>query len=63
MVGRRTALLDNPSLTVRNWYGPNPIRIVLDRNLSLPNDLQIFNGEVPTLVFTEKEHPEEKSVC
>ena len=62
MVGRRTALLDNPSLTVRNWYGPNPIRIVLDRNLSLPNDLQIFNGEVPTLVFTEKEHPEEKSV-
>ena len=62
MVGRRTALLDNPSLTVRNWYGRNPIRIVLDRNLSLPNDLQIFNGEVPTLVFTEKEHPEEKSV-
>ncbi|MEQ2516361.1 MULTISPECIES: bifunctional diaminohydroxyphosphoribosylaminopyrimidine deaminase/5-amino-6-(5-phosphoribosylamino)uracil reductase RibD [Bacteroides] len=62
MVGRRTALLDNPSLTVRNWYGRNPIRIVLDCNLSLPNDLQIFNGEVPTLVFTEKEHPEEKSV-
>lgn len=62
MVGRRTALLDNPSLTVRNWYGRNPIRIVLNRNLSLPNDLQIFNGEVPTLVFTEKEHPEEKSV-
>lgn len=28
MVGRRTALLDNPSLTVRNWYGHNPIRIV-----------------------------------
>ena len=62
MVGRRTVLLDNPSLTVRNWYGRNPIRIVLDCNLSLPNDLQIFNGEVPTLVFTEKEHPEEKSV-
>ena len=27
MVGTRTALLDNPSLTVRNWYGKNPIRI------------------------------------
>lgn len=62
MVGRRTALLDNPSLTVRNWYGRSPIRIVLDRNLSLPNKLQIFNGEVTTLVFTEKEHPEEKNV-
>ena len=54
MVGRRTALLDNPSLTVRNWYGHNPIRVVLDRTLSLPNDLQIFDGNVPTLVFTEK---------
>ena len=35
MVGTRTALLDNPSLTVRNWYGKNPIRIVLDKDLSL----------------------------
>lgn len=59
MVGRRTALLDNPSLTVRNWYGRNPIRIVLDRTLSLPCDLQLFDGNVPTLVFTEREHPEQ----
>jgi diaminohydroxyphosphoribosylaminopyrimidine deaminase/5-amino-6-(5-phosphoribosylamino)uracil reductase len=62
MVGRRTALLDNPSLTVRNWYGRNPIRIVLDRTLSLPKDLQIFDGEIPTLIFTEKEQLEEKNV-
>jgi len=40
MVGRRTALLDNPSLTVRNWYGHNPIRVVLDRTLSLHNPLK-----------------------
>ena len=62
MVGRRTALLDNPSLTVRNWYGRNPIRIILDRTLSLPKDLQIFDGEIPTLIFTEKERPEKKNV-
>ena len=62
MVGRRTALLDNPSLTVRNWYGRNPIRIVLDRALSLPDELRIFDGEVPTLVFTEKERPEKKNI-
>ena len=60
MVGRRTALLDNPSLTVRNWYGHNPIRIVLDRSLSLPNDLQIFDGDIPTLIFTEKKRSEEE---
>ena len=62
MVGRRTALLDNPSLTVRNWYGHNPTRIVLDRSLSLPNDLQIFDGDIPTLIFTEKKRSEEKNI-
>ena len=62
MVGRRTALLDNPSLTVRNWYGRNPIRVVLDRTLSLPNDLQLFDGNVPTLVFTANKHPEAKNI-
>ena len=62
MVGRRTALLDNPSLTVRNWYGHNPIRIVLDRNLSLPNDLQIFDGDIPTLIFTEKEYTAARNI-
>lgn len=62
MVGRRTALLDNPSLTVRNWYGRNPMRIVLDRTLSLPSDLQLFDGSVPTLVFTERERPDKENV-
>lgn len=63
MVGRRTALLDNPSLTVRNWYGRNPIRIVLDRSLSLPSELQLFDGSVPTLVFTEEtEHPKNNHI-
>lgn len=60
MVGSRTALLDNPSLTVRNWEGRNPVRIVLDRALSLPSELHVFDGSVPTLVFTEKEGLEKK---
>ena len=53
MVGRRTALLDNPSLTVRSWYGRSPVRVVLDRRLTLPPTLHLFDGTVPTLVFTE----------
>lgn len=62
MVGRRTALLDNPSLTVRNWYGHNPTRIVLDRTLSLPDTLKVFDDTIYTLVFTEKEHRNKKNV-
>ena len=52
MVGSRTALLDNPSLTVRRWPGESPLRVVLDRELSLPETLHLFDGTVPTLVFT-----------
>lgn len=55
LVGRRTALLDNPSLTVREWYGQNPLRLVIDRQLTLPPHLHLFDGSTPTLVFTEKE--------
>lgn len=54
LVGRKTALLDNPSLTTRNWYGANPLRLVIDRTLSLPSGLRLFDHTTPTLIFTEK---------
>lgn len=60
LVGRKTALLDNPSLTTRNWYGANPLRLVLDRTLTLPSDLKLFDHSTPTIVFTaEKKENEE----
>ena len=54
LVGRRTALLDNPSLTTRNWFGKTPVRLVIDKDLTLPKSLALFNGEVETIVFTRK---------
>lgn len=54
MVGTKTALLDNPELTVRDWQGDNPIRIVIDRSLKLPSYLHLFNGQVKTLIINEK---------
>lgn len=55
LVGTRTALLDNPSLTVRSWYGPSPVRVVIDRQGALPDRLHLLDGRVRTLVVTEKE--------
>lgn len=52
MVGSRTALLDNPSLTVRYWGGRNPLRLVIDRENSLPSTLRIFDGTVTTVLYT-----------
>ncbi len=55
LVGRRTALLDNPSLSTRNWYGKHPVRVVIDKDLTLPKSLHLFDGSVRTLVFTQQE--------
>ena len=57
MVGTRTALLDNPSLSVRSWCGLQPLRVVVDRQLKLPRHLHLFDGTQPTLVITEKKDP------
>jgi len=51
LIGTRTALLDNPELTTRLWTGNNPLRIVLDRELRLPDTLKIFNGKFPTIIL------------
>ncbi|MBL4624203.1 MAG: bifunctional diaminohydroxyphosphoribosylaminopyrimidine deaminase/5-amino-6-(5-phosphoribosylamino)uracil reductase RibD, partial [Flavobacteriales bacterium] len=52
MVGTNTAILDNPSLTVRHLYGTNPTRVVIDRKNKLPISLAIFDGAAPTICFT-----------
>jgi len=51
LVGTQTALNDNPSLTVRNVKGVNPVRILIDLELKVPQDFNIYNKEAKTLVF------------
>ena len=55
LVGYNTALRDNPSLTNRLWAGKNPLRVVLDRELKLPNDLKLYDIAARTVVFTGKD--------
>ena len=51
LVGYNTALRDNPSLTNRLWAGKNPLRVVLDRDGSLPKNLKIFDDSARTVVL------------
>ena len=51
LIGRITAKKDNPSLTVREVSGSNPIRIIIDKNLTLSGDLNLFNSEAKTIIF------------
>jgi diaminohydroxyphosphoribosylaminopyrimidine deaminase/5-amino-6-(5-phosphoribosylamino)uracil reductase len=45
LIGRNTALLDNPALTVRHVDGRQPYRIVLDGPGELPSDLNLFTDQ------------------
>jgi diaminohydroxyphosphoribosylaminopyrimidine deaminase/5-amino-6-(5-phosphoribosylamino)uracil reductase len=54
LVGTRTAAADNPQLNTREWSGPDPVRVVVDRQLSLPGNLKIFDHTQPTLVYNLK---------
>src|SRR5690606_12664069 len=51
LVGTRTALLDDPSLTTRLWPGKNPVRLVIDNTLKLPQRLHLLDKSVTTIVF------------
>ena len=54
MVGTSTAVMDNPKLNTRLWHGPDPVRVVLDRSLRIPQESYLFDGSVKTIVLTEK---------
>lgn len=52
LVGTNTVLEDNPNLTVRDWIGENPIRVVIDKDEKLSKELSVFNDEAKTIVVT-----------
>jgi diaminohydroxyphosphoribosylaminopyrimidine deaminase/5-amino-6-(5-phosphoribosylamino)uracil reductase len=58
LVGTNTVLADNPKLNVRSWFGNNPVRIVLDRTLRIPESASILDESIKTIVLTEKSDQE-----
>ena len=54
MVGTNTVLLDNPSLTTRNWQGKNPIRIFIDRDLKIEQTAKILDQSAPTIILNKR---------
>lgn len=63
LVGTNTVLQDNPSLTVRNWAGQNPMRIVIDAENKLPKTLAVFNNDAKTLILSNKNIDFSKNVA
>src|SRR5690606_11573849 len=53
LVGINTVTEDNPSLTIRNWTGNNPIRVILDKNEKLHKNFHVFDKDAETLLIKE----------
>lgn len=62
LVGYQTALHDNPQLNVRDWSGDDPLRLVIDHNNSLPNNLYLFDKTQPTVVYNLKSQKQEDNL-
>jgi len=51
LVGKNTVKYDDPALNARDWPGKNPVRLVVDHQLNLPESLRVFNDERKTVLF------------
>lgn len=58
MVGKNTAIYDNPSLNVRDWTGAHPTRILLDSKLEVPADHELMSGSIETLILNMRKNEE-----
>jgi len=62
LVGKQTAWNDNPVLTTREISGRNPIRILIDLDLKIPRNFNIYNDEAETLVFNSLKNSVENNI-
>jgi len=55
LIGSQTATTDNPALDVRQFYGENPLRIIMGKNPNVFKDLKIWSDGGKTWILNEKE--------
>ncbi|MCW2120748.1 bifunctional diaminohydroxyphosphoribosylaminopyrimidine deaminase/5-amino-6-(5-phosphoribosylamino)uracil reductase RibD [Flavobacterium sp. 7A] len=63
LVGTQTAIDDNPKLNVRDWTGNNPVRIVLDRKNRIPQNYNLFDNNVKTIIICESTSNQSTENC
>ena len=52
LIGKQTALDDNPVLTTRLHKGPSPIRLLIDPKEEVDRKAKVFNPDQKVIVFT-----------
>lgn len=61
MVGANTVIIDDPSLRLKYFEGPNPVRVVVDGRLRSPVNARVFDTRISrTILLTTEAAPAEK---
>ena len=61
LVGAGTAINDNPELNTREWFGENPLRILLSEYNKINFSSKLLDDSIKTLVFTDKDIQDKKN--
>jgi diaminohydroxyphosphoribosylaminopyrimidine deaminase/5-amino-6-(5-phosphoribosylamino)uracil reductase len=59
LVGKNTVLQDNPRLNTRDLAGNDIVRMVIDKDLTVPLGSQIYDGKFDTIIYNEKKEGSE----
>jgi diaminohydroxyphosphoribosylaminopyrimidine deaminase / 5-amino-6-(5-phosphoribosylamino)uracil reductase len=62
LVGTKTVFHDNPQLSVREWTGRHPVRVVIDRFLKLSDKRKVFDRSQKTIVYNLLKHEEHENL-
>ena len=62
LIGTKTAAQDHPQLNVRDWSGRDPVRVVIDRFLRLPETCTLWEGPQKTLCYNVLKNEERRNV-
>ena len=52
MIGTHTAIIDNPVLNNRHYFGSSPIRVVIDRHEKIPKTHNLLSDDFTTWIYT-----------
>ena len=62
LVGKKTVEIDNPLLTARDWLGKNPVRIIIDPELSIDKKKNIYDNSALTYIINGSKELNERNI-
>jgi len=62
LVGKNTAVVDNPQLSTRYNFGLSPVRVVIDKNLEIPQKFHLYDNSIQTIIFNNLKQAENENV-